>query len=173
VKISTTTPTVAAMTTNVMTQYFSANDSGWVQYKFNIGSLVPAGSNIYIGFREYVTDVIVDGSCFSLDLVKVTMPSTGITINGDEIPKTYSLSQNYPNPFNPTTNIKFGLPKASNVKIVVYNIKGQEVAVLLDEYKQAGTFTYMYNANGLASGIYFYRITAGDFTETKKMTLIK
>ncbi len=173
VKISTTTPTVAAMTINVMTQNFPASDSGWVQYKYNIGSLVPPGSNIYIGFREYVNDVAIDGASFSMDLVKVTMPTTGITINGDEIPKTYSLSQNYPNPFNPTTNIKFGLPKASNVKIVVYNIKGQEVAVLLDEYKQAGTFTYMYNANGLASGIYFYRITAGDFTETKKMTLIK
>ncbi len=173
VKISTTTATVAAMTTTVMNQNFTAADSGWVQYKFRIGNLVPAGSNIYIGFREFVNDVVNDGSAFLLDIVRVTSPSVGITFNSDEIPRKYELSQNYPNPFNPVTNINFALPKSSNVRLIVYDIKGQEVAVLLDEFKKAGSYTYNFNAGNISSGVYFYKIIAGDFISTKKMIVLK
>jgi subtilisin family serine protease len=173
VKISTTTPTVAAMTISVMNQNFLASDSGWVFYKYALGSFVTPGANIYIGFREYVANVAIDGASFSLDLVKVSSQSTGITINNGEIPSTYSLEQNYPNPFNPETNIKFGLPKSGNVKLAVYDISGKEVAVLLNEFKQAGSYTFNFNGSKLSSGVYFYRIISENFIETKRMILVK
>jgi PKD repeat protein len=173
VKISTTTPTIAAMTTAVMTQNFPAADSGWVQYKYKIGTLVPTGSNIYIGFREWVTDVANDGASFSLDLVSVSRVNVGITSFNQELPSTFSLNQNYPNPFNPTTNIQFGLPRNSNVKLIVFDMAGKQISVLLDEYKQAGSYTYSFDGSQLSSGVYFYRIIAGNFVETRKMLLIK
>lgn len=173
VKISTTTPTVAAMTVTVFSQYYPATDSGWVYHKFNIGSLVPQGSNIYIGFREWVTDSQVDGASFSLDLVRVSRQSTNIFKYEDQIPKSYELSQNYPNPFNPVTNIKFALPKNSNVKLSVYDINGREIAVILNETKQAGIYTFTFDASKLASGVYFYRLTANDFSDVKRMILVK
>lgn len=173
VRISTTAPTIAAMNVTVANLSFSVSDSGWVMYKYNIGALVPAGSNIYIGFREYVSNVANDGASFSLDLVRVTGQSTGITIKNGEIPTTYSLEQNYPNPFNPITNIKFGIPTSSNVKLIVYDITGKEVAILLNEFKQAGTYTYSFDGSALSSGVYFYRLIAGNFVDTKRMIIVK
>ena len=98
---------------------------------------------------------------------------TGINQNGTEIPNTYSLSQNYPNPFNPSTKISFDIPSASNVNLTVYNILGAEVKVLANEYLAAGKYDVQFRASDLPSGTYFYRLRAGDFTETKKMILIK
>jgi len=89
------------------------------------------------------------------------------------LPHDFALDQNYPNPFNPTTTISFSLPEAGNVKLDIYNIMGQTVATLVDEYRQAGTHEVIWNANGIASGVYFYRLTAGEFTDTKRMLLLK
>jgi hypothetical protein len=89
------------------------------------------------------------------------------------IPHTYSLSQNYPNPFNPTTQINFSLEKASNVSLAVYNVLGQKVANVVNQFMQAGSYIENFNATKLASGIYFYRIEAGDFVSVKKMVLMK
>ncbi len=91
----------------------------------------------------------------------------------DKTPNSYSISQNYPNPFNPSTNIKFELPIASNVMIVVYDLLGREVATLIDDKMQAGYHQVTFDASLLASGMYIYRITAGNYTSTKKMLLIK
>ncbi|MFO7524062.1 MAG: immune inhibitor A, partial [Ignavibacteriaceae bacterium] len=90
----------------------------------------------------------------------------------------YSLEQNYPNPFNPTTIIKYSIPDvgtrlALSVKLKVYNILGVEVATLVNEKKQAGNHEVEFNAEGLSSGIYFYTLTAGSFTQTRKMMLIR
>jgi hypothetical protein len=97
----------------------------------------------------------------------------GSNINSSNIPFAYSLSQNYPNPFNPSTKISFGLPKAGNVKMVVFDLLGREVATLVNEFRTAGNHTVDFNAASLASGVYFYKIEAGDFTATKKMLLVK
>lgn len=93
-------------------------------------------------------------------------------------PGTFTLFQNQPNPFNPTTEISYYLPKACQVKLTVYNVLGQSVRVLYDGYQEAGTQTATWdgksgNGNELSSGIYFYRLKAGDFTQTKKMSLMK
>ncbi len=104
---------------------------------------------------------------------------TGIEKQSDnEKPADFSLSQNYPNPFNPTTTILFSLPVYSYVVIKVYDILGREIATLVNEEKAPGSYEVKFNAhsnggNNLASGIYFYRITAGSFTATKKFVLLK
>ncbi len=89
------------------------------------------------------------------------------------LPKEYSLSQAYPNPFNPTTTISYGLPEASYVTLKIYNTLGQEVASLVHEQKVAGYYSVEWNASSLTSGMYIYRITAGKFSESKKMQLVK
>ncbi len=96
----------------------------------------------------------------------------GIETNGG-VPKTYTLAQNYPNPFNPSTNIKFGLPKSGIVKLVIFDLLGREVTTLINGFKDAGSYTVNFDASSLASGVYFYRIEANEFTQTKKMLLIK
>ena len=89
------------------------------------------------------------------------------------IPVEYELSQNYPNPFNPSTTIKFSIPGKGNVKLMVYNILGEEIAILLNEVKEAGVHTINYSAPDMTSGIYFYKIEAHNFVAVKKMQLVK
>ncbi len=96
----------------------------------------------------------------------------------DLFPKDYKLSQNYPNPFNPETKIEFKLPKSGKVKLIVFNILGQKVATLVDGFKRTGTYSVTWNGldlhgRAIPSGIYFYRLEAGSFTKTAKMTLLK
>jgi outer membrane protein Omp28/type IX secretion system substrate protein len=97
---------------------------------------------------------------------------TGIQ-NENQIPLEYSLSQNYPNPFNPVTNIKFTLPKDGEVDFKVYDAVGNEVAVFLNGFVKAGTYNAEFDGSNFASGVYFYKLIAGDFSETKKMILSK
>ena len=104
---------------------------------------------------------------------KGSVNPVGINNNNTGIPSDYSLSQNYPNPFNPVTNINFSLPAASDVKLAVYDMLGREVSLLANGRFDAGSYTIDYDASNLTSGIYFYTLSAGSFTETKKMMLIK
>ncbi|HUF10386.1 MAG TPA: CARDB domain-containing protein [Rhodothermales bacterium] len=90
-----------------------------------------------------------------------------------ELPAEFALYQNYPNPFNPSTNIEYDLPAAVPVHLTVYNMLGQRVAVLLDEEQAAGRYRVVWNADQFASGVYFYRIRAGEFSKTAKMMLVK
>ena len=94
-------------------------------------------------------------------------------IENDLLPTEFRLEQNYPNPFNPSTTIQFSLPKTSNVTIRIYDILGREVATLLDEEYQPGQYKIIFEAGQLASGLYMYRIQAGDFRETKKLMLLR
>ena len=89
------------------------------------------------------------------------------------IPNSFELYQNYPNPFNPSTRIKFSIPRKSFVRIVVYNSLGIEVKILRNEYLSAGNYDVDFNGENLASGVYFYKLQAEDYTSTKKMILIK
>jgi len=175
IKISTTTNAISSFTITVANLVFPANgsDTNWTRRSYSIGNLVTPGANIYIAWREHVTDNNSDGAAFSLDLVSITGLPLGINNINGEVPKSFSLEQNYPNPFNPTTNIKFGLPSSGQVKLAVYDILGNEVAVLIDGYKIAGNYVTDFNASNLASGIYFYKLVSKDFISTKRMILIK
>lgn len=97
----------------------------------------------------------------------------GIEPVSGEIPVIYNLQQNYPNPFNPVTKIRFSIPKQSFTKVIIYDITGKEISNLLESYLSAGTYEMDFNASDLSSGIYFYKLITEDFTETKKMVLIK
>ena len=102
-----------------------------------------------------------------------TMNVSGITQNSGEIPKVFRLYNNYPNPFNPVTQIKFDIPSDNYVEITLYNVLGEEVKTLVSELKIAGSYNYTFNAEGLASGVYIYKIKAGSFTDVKKLVLLK
>lgn len=127
---------------------------------YNSGSLT-CGAIMYAGSGP--VNVYYDGECLI----------TGITPIGGILPETYSLQQNYPNPFNPVTNIKFSIPKSGLVKIVLYDISGKELLNIVDEFKAAGNYNVDFNASSLASGVYFYKLIAGDFIDSRKMVLIK
>jgi len=90
-----------------------------------------------------------------------------------EMPNDYYLSQNYPNPFNPSTEIRYSIPQSSIVVIKVFCILGNEIETLVNEEKSVGSYEFEFNATNLPSGIYFYRLQAGSFVETKKMVLMK
>ncbi|MGE5365248.1 MAG: CHRD domain-containing protein [Bacteroidota bacterium] len=92
---------------------------------------------------------------------------------GDQLPQTFSLEQNYPNPFNPSTAIRFSLPEKGMVNLSIFNILGQKVVTLINDYMNAGTYVQTFNASGIASGIYFYRLNYANNAITKKMILLK
>jgi len=108
----------------------------------------------------------------------VTDPSQDISSRGDMLPTSFNLSQNYPNPFNPTTQVNFDVPTHSQVNISVFNVLGQKTVTLVDEEMNAGSYVVDWDGtsdggNKVSSGIYFYRMEAGSFVETKKMMLLK
>jgi hypothetical protein len=138
--------------------------SGWIDVNENLPTRVMsfafAGADVLVGtlqagvWRRPLSE-----------LVSVSMPTT-------EVPASFALAQNYPNPFNPSTTIRYALPHRSRVSLIVYNTLGQQVATLVNGEVEAGYHEVTFNANGLASGVYFYRMTAGDFVQTKRLVLL-
>jgi hypothetical protein len=107
----------------------------------------------------------------TLNFVAIVEP-TAVENEGEQ-PNEYFLAQNYPNPFNPSTNIKFGLREAGFVSLKIYDVLGNEVAALVNEYKTAGNYEASFGKNELASGVYIYRLTVNNFIQTRKMILEK
>lgn len=130
-----------------------------------------------IGIYNYISDIKEDGSgnlffgtsrtgLFEIDIIN----------DLDEEPyssNSYFLSQNYPNPFTPTTKIKYSVTSATNVQIKVYNILGKEVNILINEHKNTGNYEIEFDGSALPSGVYFYKIQAGSFVQTKKMIILR
>lgn len=125
----------------------------------------------------YQVTLVASNSFGSDTLIKTcyinVQNETGISIIGNEIPSKFSLEQNYPNPFNPATKLKFQMPKPGFTRLVIFDITGKEIAALLNEALEAGTYEYEWDASAFSSGVYFYTLTSGDFKETKKMLMIK
>jgi hypothetical protein len=103
---------------------------------------------------------------------KLNTPITGVKTVSN-VPAEFALSQNYPNPFNPSTTITFSLPHSTNVSLKVFDMLGREIATLVNGFTTSGTHEVQFNAANVASGVYFYKLTSGDFTQMKKMTLVK
>ena len=123
------------------------------------------------GIRQAVTGVNTNQSITIIEAGVI-----GINNNNNGVPSEYRLHQNYPNPFNPSTVIEYSVPKSGNVTIKLYNTLGSELAVIENSFKNTGNYTAYLSANitsKLSSGVYYYKMTAGDFSETKKMILIK
>ncbi|MDP3830852.1 MAG: T9SS type A sorting domain-containing protein, partial [Ignavibacteriaceae bacterium] len=99
--------------------------------------------------------------------------SSNVEVTVGQIPNDFSLNQNYPNPFNPETIISYQLPVSGNTSLKVFNILGSEVATLVNEVQEAGTYDVSFNGKDLTSGVYFFRLQAGDFIKINKMTLMK
>ena len=97
----------------------------------------------------------------------------GILQTNTEVPGSFALSQNFPNPFNPTTKIKFQIPKSGLIKLIIYDALGREVQTLVNEQLSPGTYQADFDGTNLSSGIYYYKLESADYTETKKMVLIK
>ena len=134
------------------------------------GTAYQGAWNIYPYFES--GKIIISDIATGLYVVKMGT-SVNITHNNGMNPEEYSLSQNYPNPFNPVTRIDFNIPKSGLVTVKVYDNSGREVALLLNENKSNGSYSVFFDGANLSSGVYFYSIEAGGFTETKKMMLVK
>ena len=156
----------------------SEGSQKWVK-KYNVSGKVSEGRNIFVDGSE---NIIIGGMSdrsgsghgwYEQFLVVKYTQSPYIIVNRNGIPSEFSLSQNYPNPFNPVTKISFGIPQTGNTKLTVFDISGKQVAELVNNVLEAGTYNIDFDASHLASGTYFYRIETAGFTEVKKMILIK
>jgi beta-1,2-mannobiose phosphorylase / 1,2-beta-oligomannan phosphorylase len=163
----------------------TSNDSGitWTKYPYNpvvspspgtwysrdglLGSVLQRGDTLDMWFDGW-DDTMVGRIGHATSYLVV-----GVTERLLEVPQHFMLEQNYPNPFNPTTVLRYQLPQASDVRLVVHDMLGREVAVLVNEWKIAGKYEVKFNGSGLSSGVYFYRLTAGVYTESKRMMLVK
>ena len=128
----------------------------WGDYGFSMGVCEPDGDTpLWIRYHIDGSTFISEDSDANVKLIK------------------YELSQNYPNPFNPQTMIRYGLPEDAQVRLVVYNVAGQKIKTLVNEEQEAGYHECIWDGKDVASGIYFYRLQAGDFVQTRKMVLLK
>ncbi len=145
---------------------------GWDSFSPYVSKLQVFQGNLYV-FGQF----FMAGGIESNNIARWTKDNVATDITDDEIrpslPNEYVLNQNYPNPFNPTTEISFTLPKNSNVTLEVFNILGQKVSTLVNGYKSVGTYFIKWDASDFASGIYLYKLSTDEFSDVKKMTLMK
>ena len=140
--------------------YWIAVDSGLVNR--SISALAVSGTYLFAA---------IDSTVWRRPLSELITTSVGQSHTG--LPKQYNLEQNYPNPFNPTTTITYALPQQSKVRLSIYNLLGQELLTLVDRSEEAGYKSVSFDASALSSGVYFYRLEAGSFLQTKKLVLVK
>ncbi|MCB0262916.1 MAG: T9SS type A sorting domain-containing protein [Calditrichaeota bacterium] len=149
--------------------------SSWNPYEFDISAF--AGQNIYVALVYLHQNGGPNGEhSDNLWLDHFSWTGTGIVAIDDDQPavaKAFSLEQNYPNPFNPETRIRYSVPKSANVTLSVYNLVGQKVAVLVNETQASGTYEISFDASHLSSGVYFYQLQAGEFSNVRKMLLTR
>ncbi len=150
------------------------NEEGWRIIGFKEGAGTTTDQRNYI-YYDNLADIIVDKAAYRLKQINFngTFTYSDIVYLEKVAPYNFSLSQNFPNPFNPATKIKFNLPSDEFVSLKIYNLPGNEIAVLINEKRTAGSYEINFEAGDLPSGIYYYQLVAGRFSETKKMILMK
>ena len=148
------------------------NSSNWNKVGFVAGN---GNSNNVHNYS--FTDLPTGGTNFMYRLKQVDnngdfeySPEVNVVL---EIPQVFTVKQNFPNPFNPTTNIEYSIPEDNNVQVKIYNAIGMEVTTILNEFQQAGVHNVTFNAANFSSGIYFYKITSGNYSQIKKMILLR
>jgi predicted GH43/DUF377 family glycosyl hydrolase len=161
----------------------SSNGINWTKYAQNpvlvpssgawdtewtdVGSVVQSGNTLHMWYDA------MDANLARIGHATSPLTIDGIAEGGPELPQTFRLEQNYPNPFNPSTTIRYGLPQKSAVQLTVFNTLGQQVALLQNGEQEAGYHQVQFDGSGLSSGVYFYRLRAGDFMETKRLLLLR
>jgi hypothetical protein len=149
-------------------EVLSRKDTVWISDGKWMLKEVIASTNVDLTNFGFPVEFFVPG-----EMIILTNSPVGIINYSSEIPGEYSLEQNYPNPFNPVTKIKYSLPESGFVTLRIYDIMGREVITLIKEAQNAGIYEASFDAADLTSGIYYYILSSGTFTETKKMMLIK
>jgi len=149
----------------------------------SVPNYAPLGNYLYLAYCGDYPTTVVDSSYFPFEVIAGTSSKagsgewslTGSLLQGGfaDLPTEYALHGNCPNPFNAQTVISYGLPRAAHVKLEVYNLFGQKVATLVDGQQKAGYMSVTWEASEVSSGVYFYKLTAEDFTEVKRMTLLR
>ncbi len=147
--------------------YLAQLPYGWKRNKMYV-KYYQQNCSTYVGQIE-----IKLKGCYANNTANCSCIINDIIKEAGTVPLDFCLHNNYPNPFNPTTNIKFDLPKTSNVKIKIFDLLGKEIETLADEKLEAGIFIVNWDASQYASGLYFYQMITNDYVETKKMLLIK
>jgi hypothetical protein len=127
----------------------------------------------YVGPDVFVNNKVAYVPCQNDGVYFIQFDETTFIQEVNSNVNDFILSQNYPNPFNPNTLINYSIPKADFVVIKVYDILGNEISTLLNEYREAGSYKVKFDGNGISSGMYYYRIISGDYSDTKKMSLLK
>ncbi len=155
-------------------RYLSLNPETQVDPITGLGTiLIAAQSDAIAGSTVNTTDPLYPVGV-TAELVFISTEAQFIVgVDDNQLVSSYNLEQNYPNPFNPSTSIKFSVPERSDVSLKVYDVLGKEVATLMNETKEAGSYNVTFNSSNLASGMYLYTLKAGSFTSTKKMILMK
>jgi len=171
---STYKPELEAGTGPVANLVFEVNDPTVTEIKIEAVELKNPDHFLVFVYHDWDQNGIPHIRMESPEFEPVTVALSGLSQNsGPEVPDVFALNQNYPNPFNPSTEIAFDLPVASHVDLTIYNVLGQKVETLVDREMEAGSHTVTWNADKVSTGVYFYRISAKDFTETKKMLMLK
>jgi hypothetical protein len=159
------------------TKYYhnQSNDTLFWSYNKDVGDIIVNSINSnFWGTANFCIKATDDSNATAIDSIKIIIQGiTGGLSESTQLPDDFALFQNYPNPFNPSTTINYNLPEDKNVKITNFNAKGEEIRKLIDEHKQAGHHSLIFDADDLSSGLYFYKITAGSFNQVNKMLLIK
>ncbi len=147
----------------------------YVVKTYGVNFTVDNGKSFMLRFYPWYNGSMSNSKYFVLQniVIKGTTTPASAVEGETEIPANFKLEQNYPNPFNPTTSISYSIPKTAFVTLKVYNLIGQEVASLVNEIKDPGNYKSTFDASKLSSGIYFYRLEAGNFVSIKKMALMK
>jgi len=154
--------------TELLTNGTKSYTNGKYTYSLNYTAPPSAGTQTL-----YATGLPSTGSGWNFAPDKIITITSATGVEETSVPVQYSLEQNYPNPFNPVTIISYSIPEESFVSLKIYDLKGREMKSLVDEVKSAGIYKIAFDASGLSSGVYFYRIDAGKYTQTKKFVLLK
>ncbi len=145
------------------------SDTTWERFDDGLQLPRTAYINDFAASSEYIF-LATDGAVWRRPLTDL---ATAVRVRRVSLPGHFSLLQNYPNPFNPSTTIRYALPHRSHVTLTVFNTLGQQVATLVNDEVEAGHHEVTFDASGLASGVYFYRLQAGSFVETKKLLFVR
>jgi len=155
-------------------QYINVNGTraDTIRFEGNTTTWLEKGTTVNLNQGSNTIQMLLSWGWMYLDYMAVPSVITSVEEN-IEMPTSFLLQQNFPNPFNPITTISYSIPALQNVKLIVYDILGREISTLVNEEKPAGTYSVTFDANGLSSGVYFYRIEAGNFNQVNKMIYLK